>query len=151
MLTISKKHSLILSLSLSVLFFALCTVGAIFLPHITEVFISMKERFPENGPTVVLILAYCVLFIAAVADGLLFVLLLRVRRSLVFTKASLSLVRSLSWCCLAIGLIFAVLGYYFLISFAVAFAAVFLGLCLRVVKNVLEEASEIKSENDLTV
>ena len=31
------------------------------------------------------------------------------------------------------------------------FLAVFLGLCLRVVKNVLEEACRIKDENDLTV
>jgi hypothetical protein len=29
--------------------------------------------------------------------------------------------------------------------------AVFLGICLRVVKNVIEEATEIKAENELTV
>jgi hypothetical protein len=35
--------------------------------------------------------------------------------------------------------------------FFVAFAGIFLGLCVRVVKNVIEEATEIKAENDLTV
>ena len=46
---------------------------------------------------------------------------------------------------------FVLLGLYFPLSFAVAFVAVFVGLCLRVVKNVLEEAVVLKSENDLTV
>lgn len=151
MLKIPKKHSLILSLALSVLFFVLCILGAVFLPHIAEVLISLKDRFPDGGTTAVLTLAYGILAVAALADCLLFALLLRVRRALVFTEASLSLVRGISWCCLLLGLLFAALGYYFLISFAVAFAGVFLGLCLRVVKNVLEEAAEIKSENDLTV
>jgi hypothetical protein len=36
-------------------------------------------------------------------------------------------------------------------SYAIAFAALLLGLCLRVVKNVIEEATEIKRENDFTV
>ena len=42
---------------------------------------------------------------------------------------------------------------YFLIiiGFVLAFVAILLGLCLRVVKNVIEEATEIKAENDLTV
>ena len=43
------------------------------------------------------------------------------------------------------------MGYMFYVVFAVAAAMLFLGLCVRVVKNVVEEATEIKSENDLTV
>ena len=86
MLKIPKRYSLTLSAVLSVLFFALCILGAIFLPHITNTLIALKERVPDGGASTVL-----------------------------------------------------------------AFAAVFLGICLRVVKNVLEEGAEIKSENDLTV
>ncbi len=151
MLKIPKKYSLMLSLALSVLFFAACVLGAIFLPRITESFVSLKDRFPESGAENVLILAYLILAVVTLADCLLFALLLRVRRGLVFTETSIALVRAIAWCCMLGGLVFAVLGYYFLVSFAVAFAAVFLGICLRVVKNVLEEAAEIKSENDLTV
>jgi hypothetical protein len=47
--------------------------------------------------------------------------------------------------------LFALLGWYFRLALAVGFVAVFVGLCLRVVKNVIEEATLIKSENDLTV
>ena len=151
MLKIPKKYSLFLSLSLSVLFFAACVLGAIFLPHVTKSFVSLKDRFPESGAQAVLILGYLILAVVTLADCLVFALLLRVRRGLVFTERSIALVRAISWCCMIGGFVFAVLGYYFLISFAVAFAAVFLGICLRVVKNVLEEAYEIKSENDLTV
>ena len=151
MLKIPKRYSLTLSAVLSVLFFALCILGAIFLPHITNTLISLKERFPDGGASTVLALAYAILAVAAAADVLVFVLLLRVRKHLVFTEGSIALLRGISWCCIFLGAIFAVLGYFFLVSFTLAFAAVFLGICLRVVKNVLEEGAEIKSENDLTV
>ena len=49
------------------------------------------------------------------------------------------------------GVTFAAIGLYFFIGFVVSGLAFFLGLCLRVVKNVIEEATDIKSENDLTV
>lgn len=68
-----------------------------------------------------------------------------------FTPASVALIRGVSWCCFLLCLVFGVLGKYFLLAYVVALAAVFLGLCLRVVKNVIEEATEIKMENDLTV
>ena len=151
MLKIPKKYSLALSLALSVLFFAACVHVSIRLPHITETLINLKDRFPAGGSGTVLLLAYLILATVTLADVLLFVLLLRVRQELGFTETSIALVRAIAWCCMLCGLVFAALGYYFLISFAVAFAAVFLGICLRVVKNVLEEATEIKSENDLTV
>ena len=48
-------------------------------------------------------------------------------------------------------MIFALLGYIFYIAYVIAVAVLFLGLCLRVVKNVIEEATELKNENDLTV
>ena len=41
--------------------------------------------------------------------------------------------------------------WYYLVALVLAFTAALLGLCLRVVKNVIEEATAIKSENDLTV
>ncbi len=151
MLKIPKRYSLRLSLVISAVFFALCILGAIFLPHITNTLISLKERFPEGGASAVLALAYAILTVAAAADVLVFVLLLRVRKRLVFTDKSIALLRGISWCCILLGALFGVLGYYFLVSFTLAFAAVFLGICLRVVKNVLEEGAEIKSENDLTV
>lgn len=157
MLKIPSRLSIILSLTLSIIFFIICIVGAVFLPSITDILISVRdsmgirENMSAENRLVVHILAYAVLAVIALADILLFSLLLRVRSGKVFTSASVGLIRGVSWCCCGISAVFAVLGIYFHLAFIVAFAAIFLGLCLRVVKNVIEEATEIKSENDLTV
>ena len=101
--------------------------------------------------TAVLVVGYIVIGFACAADVMMFFLLLRVKKGLVFTKESVSLIRGVSWAAVACGVLFASVGYMFYVVFAVAAAMLFLGLCVRVVKNVVEEATEIKSENDLTV
>ena len=94
---------------------------------------------------------YCVLALAMLADILLFWLLLLVRAGEVFTARSVALIRGVSWCAIGVSLLFLLMARYYLIALALAFTAVLLGLCLRVVKNVIEEATAIKAENDLTV
>lgn len=157
MLKIKSNHSITISIVLSILFFIGCIVGAFIMPALTEMLINVTDNIgnrgeiTEDGRALVLSLAYGVLAILMLADALLFALLLRVRSGLVFTQKSVALIRGVAWCCLLLGAVFSVLGIYFQLSFIVAFAAIFLGICLRVVKNVIEEATEIKSENDLTV
>ncbi len=158
MLKIPKKVSLWLSLGLSVLLFVLCIAGAFVLPTVTDLLINARssiETIFENtfniSNGVILTLAYMIIFVVMLADVLLFLLLLRCQKGLVFTSKSIALIRGVSWCCLLLALIFCVLGLHFHLSFVVAFLAIFLGLCVRVVKNVIEEATIIKNENDLTV
>ena len=157
MFRIPKKYSLYISLSLCVVFFAACVAGAFIMPVLSEMLVNTKDNIGNRGDITaegrafVLFLAYMILAVVVAADIMLFVLLLRVRKGMVFTSASTELVRGISWCCFLLGAVFAALGIYFQLAFILAFAAVFLGICLRVVKNVLEEATEIKEENDLTV
>ncbi|MPM58796.1 hypothetical protein SDC9_105629 [bioreactor metagenome] len=42
-------------------------------------------------------------------------------------------------------------GYYYLLFYFVAIVAAFIGLILRVVKNVIDQAITIKAENDFTI
>lgn len=157
MLKIPSKLSIVLSLIISVMFFVLCIVGAFFLPALTELLmqarnsLNIHDAFSSAAKTFVHILAYAVLADVLLADALLFALLLRVKNGNVFSETSVALIRGVSWCCMALCGVFVLLGIYFHIAFIVAFAALFLGLCLRVVKNVIEQATIIKSENDLTV
>lgn len=113
--------------------------------------IGSRGDITDGGRVLVLVLAYAVLAVTMLADLLLFFILSKVRQGKVFTDGTVSLIRGVSWCCFLLCAVFAVLGYYFQLAFIIAFLAVFLGLCLRVVKNVIEEATRIKSENDLTV
>ncbi len=151
MLKISKNHSVVLSIGLTVVFMLALIVGAFIVPAAAERFVAM--RYPAGGVSMAPLLAisYGIIIICALADVFLFFLLRRVRAGLVFTPQSVSLVRAVSWCGVLMGVLFGLLGFYFKIAFAVAFAGIFLGLCVRVVKNVIEEATEIKSEHDLTV
>ncbi len=159
MLKIPSKKSIILSVVLSIAMFAVCAVLAVLMPDLVAMLIKAHDSIAAitdhasnyNIYLFILTLAYLILAVICLADGLLLRLLLRVRAGMVFSEKSVALVRGVSWCCMFLGLVFAALGIYFKIAFVVAFAAVFLGLCVRVVKNVIEEATMIKSENDLTV
>lgn len=144
MTKISSKASTILSLILSGVFFVAILFGAFIMPGFVRLIMGWVKP-------IILILGYLVLLVALIADVLMFFLLLRVKNELVFTSKSVSIIRAVSYCAFLIGILFIALGYFFKIAFVVSVAAVFLGLCLRVVKNVIEKACEIKDENDLTV
>lgn len=155
MLKISSKTSATISLVLSFLFFFVIIAGIIILPA----FVKASMEFPTEkminstnfDKHIILSLGYTALAIIFVANVMLMKLLFRVRVELVFTPESISLIRVISWCIVLLGLVFLALGYYFLVSSFAAFACIFLGLCLRVVKNVIEKATEIKNENDFTI
>ena len=97
-------------------------------------------------------MAYVYLIPVAVADGFLVRLLLLVRKHQVFTDRAVSCLRTISWCCFIEAGLFVVIGVLFFgIDLILAFVAGFLGLVLRVVKNVIEEAVALKAENDFTI
>ena len=154
MLKVSKNFSTILSLAIAVFF---CVVGLFILPPLTQMLIDLPDNIGNRGDitqfgrSIVLISAYAIVLDMILADCLLFVLLLRVRKGLVFTPQTVALIRGVSWCCLGLCIPFGVLGIYFQLAWIVCLMAVFLGICLRVCKNAFEEATEIKQENDLTV
>lgn len=157
MFKISSKLSIILSIGLCVAFLVLCVAGLFLMPMLVDTLIKIpdnigfRNEITPNAETFVLVLAYLALVGGMVADVLLIAILHRVRGGKVFTPASVSILRAVSWCCFFICVVFGLIGIYFQLSYIVAFGVLLLGLCLRVIKNVLEEATAIKCENDLTV
>ena len=134
-----------------------CIVAAVMLPWVSELLEYERNGFFINGiitegqRTSVMTFGYIGIAAIALAVGMLFALLIRVKGGKVFTDKSVALIRGVSWACYLLALSFIGIGFTYNVSFVAAFLAVFLGLCLRVVKNVLEEACRIKNENDLTV
>ena len=157
MLKISGKASVNLSLAISGGFFAVLAVVGVFIPSVAKALLKFPGEITSRVETtatdniLVLIAAYLILLLALLANTLLFTLLLQVKGENVFSEKSIGLIRGISWCSIGVGVVFALLTYYFTLSSVIAFAALFLGLCVRVVKNVIEKATEIKNENDLTV
>ncbi len=69
----------------------------------------------------------------------------------VFIENNVSVLRRLSWYCIAAGLICLVSTIYYPLFLVISVAAAFIGLILRVVKNVFAQAVLIKDENDFTI
>ena len=140
-----------------ILAFVGCVAAAIALPFGVNLLayerngLFISGIITEMQRASVMFFGYVGIAAIALAVGMLFVLLLRVKVGKVFTDKSVALIRGVSWACYLLALSFIGIGFTYNLSFAAAFLAVFLGLCLRVVKNVLEEACRIKDENDLTV
>jgi len=156
------KKDLSASLSLILAYIALGAIGAVAavipfynkIPH-DNFFIG---ELNGSGMIVFVILCYLALLPVVTADVLLIGLLGNVRRSEIFTASAVAKLRGISWCCFAECLILVggSMGFrhIFLRPYAflvIAFAAAFLGIVLRVVKNVIEEAVAIKCENDFTI
>ncbi len=157
MLKISTKLSNTLSFIIAVIFLFLCVVAVFFMPTVIDMLIDTPDNIGDRGSITtagrvfVHIVSYILLSVFMMADVLSIFLLFRVRKGKVFTPISVSLIRGVSWCCFGISVTFLLLGIYFQLALIMAFLAFFLSVCLRVVKNVIEEATEIKQENDLTV
>ena len=157
MLPISNKTSTRISLIVSVL---LVIALIVLLPWVPDVVRSMldtadnvgdRAELSQEARTYVLIAAYTMIAVAFLAMGLLFFLLFDVLRERIFQPSLIRWLRGLSWCCFGEGALFFSIGFCFQIALGVGLAACFLGLCLRVVKNVIAEAIRIKDENDFTI
>lgn len=78
-------------------------------------------------------------------------ILSNVKTGAVFTAGTVKMLRVISYCCFAAAVIFAVLGIWRLLALLLCFAAAFVGLLLRVLKNVFQQAVLIREENDFTI
>ncbi len=101
--------------------------------------------------TFTLCFLYPACLMGVVASSMLVLLMKRIMRNLVFSPITVSLIRGISWCCFGVTPLFVVIGFCYYSVFALAFATSFLGVLLRVVKNVLEQGSEYKKETELTI
>jgi hypothetical protein len=78
-------------------------------------------------------------------------LLHNIRAGRVFTRQNVGLLRLLSWCCAYVSLASFVAAFWY-IPFGLFFgAAGFLAVILRVVKNVMAQATALREENELTI
>jgi len=83
-------------------------------------------------------------------------LLLNIRKDKVFVRENVTYLRRISWDCFGVAAVAIVGGFLYhdlpiTFFWLMAFIAAAIGLVLRVVKNVMEAAVELKAENDLTV
>ena len=157
MLRIDKKVSTVISLVISVICFGGIVWLYFMLPMWIEYFYALPDFDGVRGELTGWIrlfvygVSYAILIFSTAGDLSLFFLLIKVLKHQVFTPQAVALVRIISWCLMLMGLSFIALGKFFTIAPAMGLIVLFVGLSVRVVKNVIEEAVSIKEENDYTV
>lgn len=150
-----------ISVTLSYIFCALAFLGVLALTAVllfdTVLFSSLSDSAfftVQRGQGVwTYLLEYLILALVLFADICLMLLLNNVRSGKIFTDRSVQYLRMISWASLLAGTAAVPLSFLLrLFSFlCLAFVGFFLGIVLRVVKNVIEEGTVIKEENDSTI
>lgn len=153
----SGKHSLIVSAFFAILCIAALLFIIYWLPDVVNSMIDTADHLGDRsnlsagGRTLVLVDAYVMVGLAVVAVFFILLLLRAVYSGAVFSKRTTRLLNILTGFCFVEGVLFALLTPVFQIALCVAIAAFLLGLLLRVVTHVIEEAIRLKDENDYTI
>lgn len=78
-------------------------------------------------------------------------LIRNIGREQLFVRENIGCLRWISWMCFAVAAITLVSAWYYVMWIVIACCMAFMGLLIRVIKNVFERAKEIKEENDFTI
>lgn len=152
-----NKISVLISAAFGVVFLVALIVVCFFVPNVAMDMIAIPDRvgfrneITKLGTVFIISDIYLMIAVGVLATIILFLLLKVVSEGEVFSKKATKLLSSVSFCCFFEGLLSLLLVFYFQLVFCVTLAACFLGFCLLIVKNVIEEATRIKEENDFTV
>ena len=144
------KKSLILS-KICVKLFMAALVACVFLAPVIYVKWFKLDRMSE-GREAYFIITLCLGYIPAVLL-LVFLhsLLNRIGAGDVFINKNVACLRHISWCCFAGAVIGLASSFYWLPWFAVGVAAAFMGLIVRVIKNVVAKAVSLQDDADYTI
>ena len=130
----------------------LCILGAgsLALPWLLRWYSAYSGNQALLHPPVLAVLWACAIP-ACIALIQLGRLLRNIAADRVFTTENIQSLRHISWCCYGVAFLFLFFLFYYILGLLIAIIAAFMGLILRVVKNVFAQALAIKEENDLTV
>lgn len=123
----------------------LCLIGAMFA---VPGFLIRYYASPRND---ILICFYPCACMGLTALAALIFLLKNIMKNEMFCRENVRLLWIISNCCFIVAAITFAGGFFWLPFFVIAGAAGFMGLIIRVVKNVMQKAVELREENDLTV
>lgn len=146
----NNKKSAFVSLVCVYVFMAVLVVCIVLTKLIVESYISWGAR-PETLFNVLRYSIYASSIPAAVVLVALRQLLTNIVKDKIFIKQNINCIRVISYSIVAFALITFVCGFFYMPYFIISLAAAFMSLIIRVIKNVMAAALEIKSENELTI
>lgn len=147
----NDKKSIGLSKVCVLLFLCVLVVTAVSAPWLTRWFLGYSRAGLEGTESFFLVTIYLGAIPAAYLLYSLLRLLRRIEADQVFIIENVEGLRRISWTCFAGAIVGIVSAFYYFPWIFVAVAAAFMGLIVRVVKNVFAKAVELQNEVDYTV
>lgn len=147
-----KDKSVMLTSVLVKVVYGLVAVCCVIAPFLVKRYDSLVVASGQESVYFpVLITLYCAVPFAVIALVCLDVLLRNIRKEQPFITQNVTMLRVISYCCFAEVLVFVYLAVLKPFAVVVMIACAFMGLILRVIKNVFEQAIRIREENDFTI
>jgi len=146
-----NSRSIWLSKICTILFMALLVACLVSAPWLVARLIHMSGPAQRAGNALFLVTMYVGSVPAATLLAFLYALLHQIGSGRVFIKENVAYLRYISWCCFAGAMLSIASAFYYVPWFAPGIAAAFMGLIIRVVKNVVAEAVALQDESDLTI
>ena len=147
----SGKQSILLSKIFIVLFLLVLLVVLFITPWVMQWGEYVSVLMLVEYRTYFLISLYCCGALALVLLMKLYRLVFNIGKEEVFVNKNISLLRHISWLCYGAAGVCLVSAIYFFEWLVIGTAAAFMGLIVRIVKNVMQQAIEIKEENEFTI
>lgn len=152
-----RKHSIKLSLAVCYFLSVLLFVLLFAMPWLFDHYMLNIRGFTIDGAAVKLIkiVSICCFYSCAVFAGVILYSLISLLRNIlhgnIFVDKNVKNLRVIAWSCFIIAIITFVGGLLYLPFMFIAFAVAFVGIFIRVLKNIMQSAVEIREENDLTI
>ena len=143
-----KKVSLYASMTVTAILALFIVAACIFLPSILKIFSEFRGGI---DCTYLMIALYASALPGLVCCISLLKLLFNINKDEIFVRKNVTILRLISYCCIFVGIEYIIFGNKYISMLFFAFAALFIGLILRVIKNVFDKAIEIREENDYTI
>lgn len=147
----NDSKSLILSKICVILFMALLLMCAALAPQFVSLLVWISASAHNAGKLLFLITIYAGCIPASALLACLYILLQRISTGSVFVKENTACLRYISWCCYAGAAICTVSTLYYFPWLAIGVAAAFMGLIVRVIKNVIAKAVSLQDDADFTI
>lgn len=138
---------------LSIIFTSLFALAMTFLTFSIPWLVPFLCEFlkHEKDVTFMTVVSYLAVPAGWGAVVLLYKILFNINNKKVFFKDNVKYLNILSWLCIYVGVVSAVATSRYIAFLFVSISAFFIGLIIRIVRNIIQEAISLKEENELTI
>jgi len=147
----SDNKSLVLSKVAVIAFLVILAFAMIRAPWFVARLVSMSSTARDAGAVLFLVTIYSGAVPAAALLVSMHLLLRRIGMGAVFVHENVSSLRFISWCFYAGALVGTLSAVYYVPWLPIGISAAFMGLVVRVVKNIIAKAVSLQDDADYTI